>query len=162
MVFGGRGRGLRSDRTALRPNCSLLGPVGERIVSRCLRMRMNVTECVRMCQNALDWWATHTYRRREEKLSGLKAKLTWTLLDGLDGLWACQCSTHALHVIQVFTRLLSVPFLFDSVSSVGWFRVPATMMRGRCARRTTRLAPRYECVRMRTEYRMRQNAFKCM
>ena len=37
---------------------------------------------------------------------------------GLDGLWACQCSTHVpLHVIQVFLRLLSVPFLFDCVIS---------------------------------------------
>ena len=37
---------------------------------------------------------------------------------GLDGLWACQkacqCSTHVpLHAIQVFIRLLFVPFLFE-------------------------------------------------
>ena len=122
------------------------------------------SRCVRMCQNALDWWATHTYRRREKKLSGLKAKLTWTLLDGLNGLWACQCSTHALYMSSKSSSDSSPSPSSSTLchQSAGWFRVPATMLRGRCARRTTRLAPRYECVRMRTEYRMRQNAFKCM
>jgi hypothetical protein len=84
-------------------------------------MRQNAQECTSMRKNAFECtglW-NHTHILTQEKPSGLKAKLTCGRNGyGLDGLWACPWSTHVpLHVIQVFIRLLSVPFLFDCVIS---------------------------------------------
>jgi hypothetical protein len=98
-------------------------------------MHMNAQEFVRMHQNT----PGTTHILTQEKPSGLKAKLTWTDM----GWTGCGRAIRRAIRAPMCHYMSSKSSSSDSspspssstVSSVGWMRVPATMLRGRCAAR---------------------------
>ena len=75
----------------------------------------------------------------QEKPSGLKAKLTWTQPDmGWTGCGRANVAPMCHYMSSRSSSDSSPSPSSSTVSSVGWMRVPATMLRGRCARTVRR------------------------
>ena len=100
---------------------------------------MNAHECVRMRKNAPDCGITHTYTREAERTQGkTRTDMGWT---GCGRARRRANVAPMCHYMPSKSSSDSSPSPSSStVSSVGWMRVPGTMLRGRCAGRKVRLA----------------------